>query len=329
MNKLKILTERKYNYGISRQTIYEWEDDIAKTLNLDFSCMDSYQKHPLARLARKMKIKKKIKWCPQKDALLFFSMNIDLLRILAWYEVNVLPIILDISVSEVDEFVFLTSDLPYCGVTSMQIYKIIKEKYPEENVVYIPQMASDRYFDSSIIKNIDFIQFGRKNPLLHEWAKKYCDENMGRSYIYRHTDSSKGMVKYINGEAIDIGIFETREIFMEYLKKSKISLCSTPLTEKTRDFGDNIDFLTARWFESVACHCHIFARYSDYVIPEVVQVGLDKVSNRIDSYHDFKMYADEALRTNYFNDEKMVEFMQKNSASERAIRISKDLKNYY
>lgn len=51
---IKILT-RSYNLGISKQVVYEWEEDISKSLDVPFEYIDSYVKYPITRVLRKLK----------------------------------------------------------------------------------------------------------------------------------------------------------------------------------------------------------------------------------------------------------------------------------
>lgn len=314
--------------GISRQVVYEWEDDFVEELGIDFEYMDSYQKHPIARLMRKIGIKKPIAWKKKKDIRLFFAMNIDLLRLLTWYVPNIIPIVLDITLQEIDEFYMLTKKLPICYVTSLQIRNIIKEKYPQCNVEYIPQMVSKRYSESDYKKNIDFIQFGRRNPVLHNWAIRYCDENRDTTYMYRHTIAQHGMVMYKNGQKQEFGEIKTRSEFIELLQRSKISLCSSPLADKTRDFGEGIDFLTARWFESVACDCPIMARWTESAEPEVEITGVNKIATNLKTYEEFDTYANRCLLGNTEFKTNRMHFIDQNNAAERAKCINETVSKY-
>lgn len=237
---IKILTERKYNQGISRQIVYEWEDDISQKWNVPFEYMDSYKKHPIARVLRKLKIEKPISWRENKNTLIFFAMNIDLLRIITWYILNVIPVLLDVTLDEIDELYKLTKNLPCFFVTALKIRDVLLEKYPECKVCYIPQMASDHYLKESISKDFSFIQFGRRNPVLYEFALKYVNKHRGTTYLYRCENPEEGMEQSENGFKKRIGVIKDRDNFVKILEKSKICLCSTPLMESTREFGDGM-----------------------------------------------------------------------------------------
>src|SRR5699024_7076356 len=138
MSHIKILTERKYNIGISRQTVYEWEEDTANYFQLDYEYMNSYKRYPFARIMRKLKIPAALTWIPKRDIKIFFAMNTDLVRLLAWTNYNVVPIILDISLNEIDELYKLTRKLPVFWVTASKIKDALVKKYPDCKCRYIP-----------------------------------------------------------------------------------------------------------------------------------------------------------------------------------------------
>lgn len=310
---VKILSERGYNKGISRQGVYEWEDDIKK-LNFPIEYMDSYTKHPVARILRKLHISKSISWNDNDDTYIFFAMNIDLLRIITWYIPNVIPILLDVTLDEIDELYNLTKKLPVFWVTALKIKEALVQKYPNCSVCYMPQMASDRYLSEAIQKDISIIQFGRRNPVLHEYALEYVNTHSGTTYVYRCDEPQNGMEKYENGSKVSIGKIEHREEFISLLRKSKICLCSSPLMDSTRDFGEGIDFLTARWYEAIMNRCYIIARVSDIVQPELEQTQLKQLICNVSTYDEFERNVNAYLKSDVLSYDVAVEFAESNSA---------------
>lgn len=329
---VKILTERGFVSAFSRQVVYEWEDDFASVLNAPLEQLDNYQKHPIARLMRKVFRSRPIRWVPGQDVRLFLAMNIDLLRLTCWYLPNTIPILLDVTLEEIDELHSLTKQLPVYYVTSVVLRDRILERYPDSRVKYLPQSVAseERLWGGDERphyknKDIDMIQFGRRNPVLHQYACHYSETHPNVSYCYRDDDPSHGCVRYENGKAESIGVIRTRADFLAHLSRSRISLCSTPLMDETRDFGAGIDFLTARWFESAACRCHILGRWSESAQPEVEKTGLCSIAHNIDSYEAFEKAVDEALQTQ--PDEQLYrQFLVANTAAARAVCVLADLR---
>lgn len=323
---IKILSERAYNNGISRQTVYEWEDDISEGLNIPIVYMDSYKKHSFARVFRKLKVNKPIEWNSNKDTYLFFAMNIDLLRLITWYIPNVIPILLDVTLEEIDDLYNLTRKLPVFWVTALKIKDALKQKYSNCRVCYIPQTASDRNLNKFVEKDISYIQFGRRNPILHEFAMRYVDTHENITYVYRCDNPKKGMEEYRDGKVTSIGVVGGRSDFIKLLQKSRICLCSSPLMDNTRDFGEGIDFLTARWYEAILNRCYIVARASDIVLPELVQTGLDKIVANISTYDEFERVSNEYFSEDVFSYDTAFEFSKNNSATQRGWVIVQELR---
>lgn len=322
---IKIATERGYNGGFSRQVVFEWEDDFAKTLDTSLYFLDSYKKHPIARLYRKAGFKKKIDWAEGHDICIYIATNIDLLRITAWYLPNFIPVMLDVNLNEIDELVYLTQRLPLYYVTSYQIYKKIATKYPDNKVKYIPQSVSEIYSAyNGNNKGREIIQFGRNNPVLHNFALKYCDRHEGIKYKFRNPDGYN-MVEYSNGIFKDVGIITHRQSFIAMLRGASISLCSTPLADRTRDFGEGIDFFTARWYESVACGCGIIARWTDLVKEELLITDMTKVAHNVSDYGEFEFWADKIMNGEEDSESRKL-FLSRNNSRCRANEIYMDLK---
>lgn len=322
---IKIATERGYNGGFSRQVVFEWEDDFVKTLDTSLYFLDSYKKHPIARLYRKAGFKKKIGWSEGHDICIYIATNIDLLRITAWYLPNFIPIMLDVNLNEIDELVYLTQRLPLYYVTSYQIYKKIVTKYPNNKVKYIPQSVSEIYSEyNGNDKRREIIQFGRNNPVLHNFALKYCDRHEGVKYKFRNPDGYD-MVEYSNGIFKDMGMITYRQSFIAMLRAASISLCSTPLADRTRDFGKGIDFFTARWYESVACGCGIIARWTDLVKEELLITDMTKVAHNVSDYSEFEFWANKIMNGEEDSESRKL-FLSRNNSRCRANEIYLDLK---
>lgn len=323
---LKILTERNYNTSISHQVVYEWEEDFAAYFKTSLFFLDSYKKHPVSRLFRKIGIVPTIRWKEGREVYIYLVMNVNLLRLTAAYLPNTIPVLFDVTVEDIDILEKLVKNLPFYYVTSLGICERIRKKYPESKVQYMPQSVSVRHVCLEQNRDIDLIQFGRRNPVLHEYALEYCNKHKGVSYLFRHMDADQGMIWYCDGQARDIGVIGTREDFMAYLKRSRISLCSSPCMDHTRDFGDNIDFLTARWYESAASGCHILARWSEFVEPEIERTSMESFADNIISYEQFEKLADEYLNAGCCDGDRIERFIESNSTSARAKTMENQLK---
>lgn len=319
---LEILTERKTNHSFSHQVLYEWEDDFRKIFNCSYVNMDIINKCYIGKLMNMLKIYYPIIWEKNKNVKIYLCMNVKHLKIAAWHYKNIMPIIFDVTVDDLPYLIRLTRHLPCYFVTALSIYNMVRNRYPKSNIYYIPQSISSAYigYADSVDKDIDFIQFGRKDKILHECAIKYCKLHTGYKYIYRKEDYvlDSEMVMYSDGKEKKIGIIASREEFMSYLGRSRFALCSTPLASGARSFGDGIDFLTARWYESLIAGCHILGHWSEQADHEMQMTGLSEISDNICDYDDF----DFALRECEVLDKPcLLKLINRNTTSSRAIEV--------
>jgi hypothetical protein len=174
---------------------------------------------------------------------------------------NVIPIYLDVSEKDISKIVYETQYLPCYFVTSLDIFNLIKKNDISSKCHYLPLSVSDKYLSENIPnKSIDVLQLGRKNTVLHEYMLKYCEEFPKTNYIYQLSNGNLNYESTIYG---NIGEFSDRHEFIELLSRSKISLVSTPGCDNSRKFGDGIDFITPRFYESAAHYCYMLGRYTN------------------------------------------------------------------
>ena len=75
-----------------------------------------------------------------------------------------------------------------------------------------------------------------------------------------------------------------------------------------------------RWYASVACGCHIIARWSDLVSEEVRKTRMDCVASNIETYDEFRKSADEYL-ISPIKRGGVASFLEENDARSRAKEI--------
>lgn len=93
-------------------------------------------------------------------------------------------------------------------------------------------------------KNIDVIQIGRKYDLYHKQIVEFLDE-MQKTYLFEK----------VKGEII----FPTRQMFLDGLARSKISVCfPCAITHPERAMG--IETMTIRYLQSMAAKCLIVGK---------------------------------------------------------------------
>lgn len=325
MNNISILSERTFQTWPSWDVVYEWEDEIANVLQCNITPLyPSPYGQVLSRLRkvlrkfgltnREFKIGKNPEW---KLAWIMDA------RIYQDYTfLNTIPIFLDFPVDMLDIISFATKKLPCFWVTSKDIYNLFIRKGCN-NIYFEPLSVADKYVTNvSPIKDIDVIQFGRKNMILHDYMLKFCEAHKDVEYVYQTTD---GSLTYVSTSRGIIGKFDSRREYMSLLSRCKVSLVSTPSIDNSKDFG-GIDFVTPRFYESAANYCHMLGRFTEN--EESKLIYLDEVCENIYSYNQFADYLSTVLSVDCSNNVKKYEhFLNENKTSKRACSISKVLKD--
>ena len=323
MNNIEIMTERSYQHWPSWDVVYEWEDVMAEELDSDLVDLHRGSLGQVSRIIRKSF--RKLNLAPNKFIChgrkykLAWIMDARIYKEYTYH--NIIPIFLDFGLNMVDEIVNATNNLPFYWVTSFAIYKELRKK--TNRVHYLPITVADKWIKKIVPqKQIDVIQFGRKNDILHKYMLNYCKAHPDIEYIYQTGD---GTLTYTSSTRGIIGKFETRDSYMDMIAKSKISLVSTPGIDKSKDFG-GIDFFTPRFYESAAHYCHLIGRFPDN--EEAEYIGINEVCSNIDSEKEFIDTVDYMLQqSNRDNLYKYEHFLKENRTSNRLKEMKIILEN--
>lgn len=275
----RIVTERGYVNHMSRHSVYEWEDIFCE----EFSSGLFYLKNNIIHKLKKHTIAKNFHYRTSKtDWKLAFVINAS--NDAGFRKNNIIPIYIDFPSESIKKVVESTRKLPVYFVTNYQIYMEIRTKYQGENCFYVPLTVADQYFKEEIPeKEIDVVQVGRKNPVLHEYMLDYCKQHGETEYVYA---AEKGEQGYVSTKRGPIGRMDTRQQYMELLRKAKVSLVSSPACDSVRnDFKKEHDFITPRFYESAAAYCWLIGRYSEN--EDAAYQGLNAVCPNTDSYRQF------------------------------------------
>ena len=321
---MKVYSERGYTSWASWLVLFEWEDVFARKFGTEVIALPNNLRAKLRRHIRAYihKLVPSRVWeyritDPDRMGVLiimdadgYFMLPTD----------NIIPIYLDFSMDVVDQILRATPKLPAYFVACMDIYDELVKR-GSKNVHFIPQCVSDRYYSKEIpVKDIDMIQIGRRNPVLHEYALKYCEEHPGTEYIYQ---SNGGTLTYISTTRGEIGRFAGREEFVDMMRRSRISLVSTPRSDGCRDVFGGADLVTARFYESAVFYCRMIGRYTPN--RETETVNLSSVCPLASTYEDFARMADEYLASDIASDPDTLasyrKFIEANLAGVRAEEI--------
>ncbi|MFL0194643.1 hypothetical protein ACJDU8_03515 [Clostridium sp. WILCCON 0269] len=322
-----IITLRNVCHETYYDIVYEWEDCICDNLNLQLiSISDKVYKSSeklkyriISKLKRNMKIPLH-KFSINRDYYLAFIMNISHFKYYSEY--NIIPIFLDTWKCDT-QFLFNNfrklNKIKYY-VTNYQMFCLLTGK-GAKNVEYIPLSIADKWILSDCPrKQIDVIQMGRKNSILHEYMLRFCSEFPDTEYVYLDLiGRQKGYLSTTRGF---IGDCKTRISMMELLRTAKVSLVSSPgIDAKEGDKSYGIDFPTPRFYESAVNYCYMIGRYSPKI--EFDNLDIPSVCPNVDSYDEFKKCMIRYLESDSFNKKVFDNFIKRNTTIARLGQIEK------
>ena len=319
---MRVYSERGYITWPSWDVLFEWEDMFAKKWGVTVENLTNSFTDKVAR-----RIKRYIKKYFPKKVWKYKITDRDKMGVLiimdaeGYYMLptkNIIPIYLDFARNMIDEIIEATREIPAFFVASKDIYNEMKSKGCE-NVYFIHQCVSDQYYTMDIpAKDIDVIQIGRKNPVLHKFMLDYCKEHPQVEYIYQGEDASLSYVSTTRG---NVGKLPGRAEFVDMIRRAKVSIVSTPKCDNSRNVFGGADLVTARFYESAVLWCNLIGRYTDN--EETRELELEKICPNIKDYDEFKAVMDEYLAGKEPDKELYREFIDKHLASTRAGYIRK------
>jgi hypothetical protein len=290
-----VVSLRELKKQVFRDVVYEWEDIIVEKYHLEllteqkpmFTFIDKNNKNIVEKLLKRLlEAKTKLKIDYEKPCCIaFVTLLTDIVNIPSE---NCIPVFMDIWGNDELYIVawIMRNNFPFF-VTSLDVYNRLKGINHKLNVYYMPLSIADRWLLKDIPeKSIDVVQMGRKNIVLHNYMLKYCEKNPFINYVYMDSgNGTEGDLQYTSTLHGKYGTVNTREEYMELLRKSKVCLFSSPGIDNSRRNTNGIDFPTPRFYESAINYCFMVGRYSAH--EEFKQQGIDKIFKKVNSYEEF------------------------------------------
>lgn len=321
---LKIETTRNYEKRFFYDIVYEWEDDIKNILHADF-----YYRCGMSDLINH--IVRKIGGIP-------FNLSFKRRKITVRFDMfahtasdfrnhnGVVPWIIDFYFEEKDfeKFYRAYRGYPLVLVSSLEVVEKLKKAYSPLPVVHLPLSLSDRYmFSEKVIaeKEFDVVLAGRVNPALRTFLKEYKSSHPNLTVLDRRMVN--GIFEYFDetGKVLNLKN-DTREAYMDILKKGRVSLYATP--ERDGKKGANgYNQVTPRFLEMLSAGCKPIMQYANN--PDTDFYELVSWGKSIENYKEFEKAMDEALRTPP-DVQKYKDYLSKHYTSVRAGRLNEILK---
>ena len=294
MNLKQIYTRRnKLGQNYAQPIIYEWEDIIAKELDIPVVDYPSFY-----RMTNKLDIHAPFLG-PSKNTFRFVTNGRDYDE--PMNNKHIIPCIIDFfeHKNQLQEFYSKHSRNKMVLLSSPFDYEYLKENNCPLKIGLFAYSLSDKYTFSRERqeKKYDIVLTGRQDPLLYSFFKEYINRHPDVTYVKRgqglDNDINKTKEYYLNGNEI-LGTIESRDDFMKLQAQGRVTLYGVQgyLDGHTKGFYH----MTPHFLEIIACGCHVLCRYP--VGKEGVDARyyeFDKFSPSIETYEEFESAMDRAL----------------------------------
>lgn len=265
-----IITTRYRSTWPTWQMVHEWEDILCRVLAV-----------PLRPIGETCMM-------PASNAL---PLNFDLIFLqlaaeLRYYAHNpqLIPIVMDLWRDDFDDFAIHAASFPLVFVCNVQAFQELAPRL--DNLRYLPFTLADQYFNQPLPpKDIDIIQYGRRNPLLDTFMTCLLEKHPDIHYVTTEAFEDEKKVRIYSNKLGCIGESDSRSRFMDIVFRSRISLVSTVGMDDSRDTG-GIDPVSPRFIESLAAGCHLVGRIPD--AEEFAATGIGRLCHHVETYPQFE-----------------------------------------
>lgn len=300
---ISILSARKWNDYFPLQVVYEWEDIIAKELNIAIDTVsqitiNKIYEHPLnfqfQKLVRRSFLKKYIdsslnyllRKFPEQTFLIFLLYPQPIIN-QYYYNKNCIIILLDCFADTIDKVPDYFKNIQWLFVTNLEVYNYLQNTSIANKVSYIPLSISDIYYNiDKPIKTIDVLQMGRQNKVLHDWMLLLTNRHPSIEYVYLKEYTNGKTAYYSTTKGWLTQSISTRADFMRFLGSAKVSLLSAPGIDGGEKRTGGYNPVTPRFYESAVNECYMIGRFPD--TPDFIYNKVSDVCNRPESYSAFE-----------------------------------------
>lgn len=300
---------RTYKKEASFDIIYEWEDQFCKSLNASI-----HYEHSFHRYIHGVPF---ISWLLKSRRLHF---SIDMIPYINRTRYNVIPQIVDFYYKkgsrDYELFEEKYSKFPLVFISSKEVYEYLIENHCKVNILHLGLSISDVYSITPYTqyeKQYNLVLMGRPNPMLAKFLDMYVKDHPDFVYVYRR--QVNGEFNYYTSNGQLIGNLDTREGYIDLMRKAKVGFYSTPGIDGGEVRTNGFSQVTPRLLEYIACGCHVIARYRNNSDTDYYE--LNSICPNIDTYEDFEKRMDYCLN-NTVDMEFYSDYLAKHYTSVRA-----------
>lgn len=274
--------------------VFEWEDQICKTLNASLWNDWFYKMIHNVYLERMPEYKRLIK--TNRKTLMFDMLVCNNIRA---NQENVIPWIIDFYLhkSDLQRFNKIYRNNPLVLVSCKDACDFIeknRELCPEIKYMHLPLTLPDKYaIDENTVfhKKYDVVLAGSKNPVLYSYLKEYANAHPSFTYVDREVKN--GHFCYFDNNGVFVGYGDTRDEYISLMKKSRVGLYATHWLDYKQETENIFYHMTPRFLEMLSCGMHVIARFKKNSDTDFFEI--EKFSPSIESYDSFEKAMDFAL----------------------------------
>lgn len=304
MKLTRILSDRHYNIWPSWHIVYEWENEISSSLNLQLTNSPKTNNF----FYRKFKNIDNRMFNGKLNDLLYemlnhtpeFSLYFEMLPTLFKNFSNnrkTIPVIVDFfDRSNIELFKKTYNQCPCLLITSLEVLNFLKENHIKNKLIHFPmslpsiyKLEPDQWFE----KKYDIVLAGRTNPVLWNYLKQYETQHPEIEYLQQIQQN--GELYYKSNKRGIIGKVHSRQDYINLIRSGRISFYATPGIDGGEKRTNGFNPVTPRLFELLSAGCHIIARYPKNVETDFYQ--LETICPSINSYDEFEKHLKIALKS--------------------------------
>lgn len=275
-----IYTTRHIEKAFHWKIVFEWEDVIAQSLGLKYVygtyklkkvhvlLSRLYNCIPHVSILTTFLISVYNLFISSKKYALYYQMDTMVYYYELYNRKDMIPIMIDfwLKDEEIPDFIRKHAQNPIIGISSKQVYDKLTSMNLNKKFFHCPLTLSDQYALSLNTRfekeyNLTIIGGANRNPYFMPFINRYKKEHPDFSYIVGRVNQHDNSVFYETDSGVFVCNANTREEYIELIRKSKIVLYTTPGVGGRKD-SNGYDQVTPRFLEFVAGQCHILAHYS-------------------------------------------------------------------
>jgi hypothetical protein len=287
---LYIITNRFSKHNKWDEIVYEWEDVFIELGNLSLWNEPSIIKK---RIFKKIPLIRRF-ILPPKLAFVYE------MRPTLWNKLynnkKIISCIIDYYLDEEDteRFILNYNKIGLLCVSSREVYDYLAPKWRGKGrLCHLALSISDIYKitpDTKYKKEYDVVCLGRINSVLKKFLFLYKQSHPDLSFVY--CEGAMCDFHYFTSSGDDLGNMNSREEYLELMKKGKCGLYSTPGVDG-ENYTNGFSQVTPRFLEYLVCGCHVIARFKKNSDTDYYR--LNEMALPATSYEEFEKSLDYAL----------------------------------